>query len=449
MTVLTNRMDSAARPLRWILLASALTLSGTAASDNESTNTTPSSPPATLLAPGISQADALNLVKLCISLGMLPDADALLDEISRQSGANVELDRGWLQLSIAETAQGNYDKAEQALNKIQSANDQIDQAKLQQRATLYRLRDNPVGATETLKQLLKQRPDDAFARYNLGVNLSRSGRTAEAITQLTVVAQQDGNERYRRHLRDQTQIRLAELLLKEGETDAAIIALQRVSPQSNFSAQALSLIGQAQIRKTQWHAALASWETLISDYPTEAGHYWLSYAALIEQLGNKPQALAIYRKAATQFTQQQAQLEQIPTSAEPEIALSSIAATSPTVLDTLFQSDKFPRAWREYKQGQTLNERLIQTTESLKTLQKDARKTKNSAIVNKLQLRISVLRQQLRHQSQPPGREAVNTLLHEHLRQYLLQIRQYHDRAGFEVARLLDEAAQRRPESTP
>jgi hypothetical protein len=171
--------------------------------------------------------------------------------------------RAWFYLAKVWYERGYYDRAEQALGRIQGklgAELDGERYNLLVNALMYQHRYD-----EAIAQLRAwQGPPDwrAYARFNLGVALVRSGRLAEAAPILAAVGSMPTANVELMSLRDRASLALGFAYLQANQPQAAQAALARVRLDGPYSSRALLADGWAQAALGQYRAALVPWTEL-------------------------------------------------------------------------------------------------------------------------------------------------------------------------------------------
>lgn len=171
--------------------------------------------------------------------------------------------RAWFYLAKIWYERGYYDRAEQALARIEGqlgSELEGERTNLLVNALMYQQRYD-----EAIARLRSwQGPGDwmAFARFNLGVALVRAGRLPEAAPILTAVGTLPGGTEELLSLRDRANLALGFAYLQANQPQQARAALARVRLDGPYSSRALLADGWAQVALGQYRAALVPWGEL-------------------------------------------------------------------------------------------------------------------------------------------------------------------------------------------
>lgn len=265
-------------------------------------------------------------------------------------------------------------------------------------------------ATDHYIQHLKQHPEDAFARYNFAVALGNSGRVAEAIAHLEMIWQGKPRDALSLALKDQVNLALSRLHLRQGDAEAEIQALKRIRLEGAFAAQRLTQLGTAYARSRRVEEAINAWEQLTGYYPAEAGVSWLWYGDMLAKQGNTSKAVDVYRNALALFGQQRSAIANVATISQGQDLLSAVRGL-PLVLEELFSDSAFINTWREF------SNRKIQQQIGSQSGPGENRWT-----------------------DQPLQREELRRIFNDKLKLHDDKLKVYMDQARFQLARIMDEA---------
>jgi hypothetical protein len=171
--------------------------------------------------------------------------------------------RAWFYLAKIWYERGYYDRAEQALSRIQGQlGDELEGERnnLLVNALMYQHRYD--DAITQLRSWHGTADWMAFARFNLGVALVRAGRLPEAAPILTSVGTLQAYSAELLTLRDRANLALGFAYLQANRPQDARIALARVRLDGPYSSRALLADGWAQVALGQYRAALVPWTEL-------------------------------------------------------------------------------------------------------------------------------------------------------------------------------------------
>jgi hypothetical protein len=241
---------------------------------------------------------------LYLQLGMHNEAGARFAALLNGKVPVAVRDRAWFYLAKIWYQRGYYDRAEQALARIQG---QLPAEQAGERTNML------------VNSLMSQkRYDDAiallqnwrgsadwmqYARFNLGVALVHAGRLAQADGVLGEVGTLRSNDAEMLDLRDRANLALGFAHLQANQPAAALQSLQRVRLDGPYSSRALLADGWAQAALGQFRAALVPWLQLhqrsLLDAAVQESYLAVPYA--FSQLNAGAQAAQYYQAALQSF----------------------------------------------------------------------------------------------------------------------------------------------------
>jgi hypothetical protein len=171
--------------------------------------------------------------------------------------------RAWFYLAKIWYERGYYDRAEQALSRIQGQlGDELEGERnnLLVNALMYQHRYD--DAITQLRSWHGTADWMAFARFNLGVALVRAGRLPEAAPILASVGTMQAYSAELLILRDRANLALGFAYLQANRPQEAREVLARVRLDGPYSSRALLADGWAQVALGQYRAALVPWTEL-------------------------------------------------------------------------------------------------------------------------------------------------------------------------------------------
>lgn len=209
-------------------------------------------------------------------------------------------DRAWFYLAKIWYESGYYDRAEQAVARIQgSLGPELEgeRANLLVNALMHQQRyDEAIARLRTW-----QGPADwmAYARFNLGVALVRAGRLGEADPILSAVGTLSTDSSELLSLRDRANLALGFAYIQASQPQQARVALARVRLDGPYSSRALLADGWAQAALGQFRAALVPWGELqrrsLRDSAVQESYLAVPYA--LDKI-NAPAESALYYDTA-------------------------------------------------------------------------------------------------------------------------------------------------------
>ncbi len=200
---------------------------------------------------------------LYLSYGLHDEADRIFHSVLDESAEPAIRDRAWFFLAKIWYQRGYLDQALAALDRIQ---DDLPQEFEEERHMLVAQVLMRAGRYEEALARLQgwdEKSDwSAFARYNIGVALARSGRADEAQQVLSRVGEMRARNDEMLALRDKANLALGYMLLQEEKPEPAKDALQRVRLEGPFSNSALLGVGWADSADGNFERALVPWMEL-------------------------------------------------------------------------------------------------------------------------------------------------------------------------------------------
>lgn len=172
-------------------------------------------------------------------------------------------DRAWFHLGKVLYARGRYDESEDALRRAGSslpAGLAAERALLLAEGLMHRGR-YPQAVAE-LRGLAGPADWRAFAQFNLGVALLRSGQADQGYALLDEVGQGSSASEEMRALRDKANVALGYAYLQAGRSVDAASVLQRVRLDGPESSKALLAAGWADSAQGRFADALVPWSEL-------------------------------------------------------------------------------------------------------------------------------------------------------------------------------------------
>ena len=200
---------------------------------------------------------------LYLSYGLHDEADRIFHNVLDDAADPEIRDRAWFFLAKIWYQRGYLDQALAALDRIR---DGLPEEFEQERHMLVAQVLMRAGRYEEALARLQAWDDksdwSAFARYNIGVALARSGRADEAQDVLGRVGKMRAHNDEMLALRDKANLALGYMLLQEEKHELAKDALQRVRLEGPFSNSALLGVGWADSADGNFQRALVPWMEL-------------------------------------------------------------------------------------------------------------------------------------------------------------------------------------------
>lgn len=188
----------------------------------------------------------------------------------------------------------------------------------------------------------------AYARFNLGVALLRSGRAEEGRRWLESVGAMPATSAEQLALRDRGNLALGYAALQENDAASATVALERVRLDGPFTNQALLGLGWSELDAGRYDRALVPWLALrerpVLDASVQESMLAVPYAYV--RLDAKAQAAEEYRKAIAVYAAETARLDESIAAIRAGGFLDSVlrAAPAPVEMSTFWRLQKLPDA---------------------------------------------------------------------------------------------------------
>ncbi len=173
-------------------------------------------------------------------------------------------DEIWFDLGRAFFLRGDYPAAEAALRHSHEAlTGTRRKAYPPLLAQILMAQNEYQQAADVLQSARKLWDWTPFARYNLGIALYQAGEQTAGLTQLESLGQRATTDPVLQALRDQANVTLGQLYLKNSQPRMAKIAFKRVQLQGPYARQALLGLGWAEWNAGKARAAQLAWSELL------------------------------------------------------------------------------------------------------------------------------------------------------------------------------------------
>jgi hypothetical protein len=260
------------------------------------------------------EADAQLLAAgLYLQLGMHNEAGRRFETLLGERLPPHVRNKAWFYLAKIWYERGYYDRAEQALGRIQGSTDpQTDAERTHLLVNVLMRQQRFDEAVHVLQSW--QGPADwmAFARFNLGVALVRAGRMPDSDPILTAVGTLNTQTPELLNLRDKANLALGYAYLQAEQPAQALIPLSRVRLEGPYSSRALLGDGWARASLKDYQGALVPWTELqkrsLLDAAVQESYLAVPYA--YAQLGASAQATQAYEQALNSFAAETDNLDQ-------------------------------------------------------------------------------------------------------------------------------------------
>ncbi len=249
---------------------------------------------------------------LYLQLGMHNEAGRRFEALLGPGIPALVRNKAWFYLAKVWYARGYFDKAAEALARVDGVlPPDLEPERQQLRANaLMRL-----GRYDEAIRLLQVATGDsqwlAYARFNLGVALVRSSRLADADVQLTAVGSLVTVREELLALKDKANLALGFAYLQAQQPEKARTPLMRVRLQGAQSNKALLGLGWADAALGQFQDALTPWMELrdrnLLDAAVQEANLAVPYA--FGKLGASGQAAEYYEQALKSFAEESARID--------------------------------------------------------------------------------------------------------------------------------------------
>ncbi|HUG25932.1 hypothetical protein, partial [Piscinibacter sp.] len=254
---------------------------------------------------------------MLLSYGLHRQAGEIFAQLIDKGAAPPVRDRAWFYLAKIRYQRGFAADAEAALARIGAhLPPELEEERHLLKANLLMARADYAGAADVLGGIADTAKAAAYARYNLGVALIRSGDTARGAALLDALGRSPttsatGVEEFR-SLRDQANVALGFAALKDDRAEEARTYLQRVRLNGMHSNKALLGFGWAAASLKDPKLALVPWTELAqrdtSDSAVLEARIAVPYAyAELQAFG---QSLQRYQDAIAAFERESAGLDE-------------------------------------------------------------------------------------------------------------------------------------------
>jgi hypothetical protein len=259
------------------------------------------------------EADAQLLIGgLYLALGMHNEAGRRFEVLLKDPVPSGVRNVAWFYLAQVWYARGYLDKAAAALSRVNGR--MSPELEAQKELLLGNVLIHQGKFDEAIRQLSAWRGTlswSAYARFNLGVALVRSGRLADADPFLTGVGTLLSDSEEMRALKDRANLALGFAYLQQNQPARALPALERVRLNGPYSNKALLGTGWAQAALGDYQAALSPWMELrnrnVLDAAVQESYLAVPYA--FGRLNANAQSAQYYESAVESFDAESGRLD--------------------------------------------------------------------------------------------------------------------------------------------
>jgi len=241
---------------------------------------------------------------LYLSLGEHVEAGRIFQDLLNKHTTELVRNRAWFYLGKVWYQRGYLDESERALREVSDKIDpRINAERYMLLAQLMMQQGRYDDAIATLSNWHGAPDWTAYAQFNLGIALVRTGRLADAIGFLDRVGQMNVRGEEMLALRDKANLALGFALLQAQRAAEARPILERVRLEGPYSSKALLGVGWADAGVGEFKRALVPWLALrkrdLLDSAVQESFLTVPYAYL--QLSATGQAADYYNSAISSF----------------------------------------------------------------------------------------------------------------------------------------------------
>ena len=250
---------------------------------------------------------------MLLSYGLHREAGDIFDKLIERGAEPKVRDRAWFYLAKIRYQRGYWPEAEAALANVGDklpVNLQEDRALLQ--SNLLMARADYAGAAAVLGAVGPKVASARYAKFNLGIALTKAGDTARGTQVLDELGRAPAEDEEVRALRDRANVALGFTALANNEPRAARTYLERVRLKSLQANKALLGFGWAAAALKEPQLALVPWVELagrdVGDSAALEAQIAVPYA--YAELGAVTQSLAGYNAAVETFARENTALDE-------------------------------------------------------------------------------------------------------------------------------------------
>jgi lipopolysaccharide biosynthesis regulator YciM len=249
---------------------------------------------------------------LYLELGIHNEAGARFERLLTPDVPAGVRNRAWFYLAKIWYERGYYDRAEQAIGRIQGdLGPELEAERVHLLVNALMREQRYDDAIALLKGWHGPADWMAYAGFNLGVALVRAGRLAEADPILTQVGTLDVRREELLNLRDKANLALGFAYLQANQSDKARVPLERVRLNGPYSSRALLGDGWARAALGDYRGALTPWLELrkrnLLDAAVQESYLAVPYA--YSKLNAGAQSADYYETALQSFADESGNLD--------------------------------------------------------------------------------------------------------------------------------------------
>jgi len=258
---------------------------------------------------------------LYIAYGMQNQATELFHDILKNDKLPSTQDRVWYYIGKLQYNAENLRESEKALLRVKNTLPAEREAeRLQMLANIYLREKQYDKAIKILREFRGDSEWEAYAKFNLGVALVKSGQQQEGVDLLNDVGELNPFRisHELNALRDKANLALGFANLRGKQPDNAVTDFQRVRLDGPLSNKALLGLGWAYTELKQYRKALNPWLELQNRVAldTSVQESMIAIPYVMEKLGKKRLAIKYYDKAIQAYTSEIKRLEEVMTAVQ-------------------------------------------------------------------------------------------------------------------------------------
>ena len=268
-----------------------------------------------------------------LSLGLHAEADRIFNRLLAGTVEPAVADRAFFYLARIGYQRAHYEQAARNLARIQGPlPDELEPERRLLESNVLMALGRYADAAAGLRVWDDESSWAAYARFNLGVALVRSGDAAQGRMLLESVGSAPAGSEEQRALKDRANLALGFALLQEHAGDAAVSALSRVRLDGPFTNRALLGLGWAETEAQRPDRALVPWLALrerpLLDSAVQESLLAVPYA--YARLASNGQAAQHYQQAVQSYGRESGRIDESIAAIRRGGFLDAILAASPS-----------------------------------------------------------------------------------------------------------------------